>query len=471
MAKSTLRSKDLRKLGYTDDQAISLALDTIKRHFKRLGKEQALALLQAILQDPAAHFGDEKTAPLAQRLAPAPTEQTPLSGNKRSFAVYGAEQIGREAFHQMHLAMKLPVSVAGALMPDAHAGYGLPIGGVLATDNAVIPYGVGVDIGCRMCLTVYDLPGTVADSERIRLKKLLLENTEFGAGGVFPGNKWQDHPILERPEFGELPILKGLHKTAFQQLGTSGSGNHFVEFGVAEIAETHPALPLPPGRYLALLSHSGSRGLGAKVAGYFTRLAMKQSHLPDHVRHLAWLALDTDAGREYWAAMQLAGDYATACHDRIHQRIAKALGQRPLAKVENHHNFAWKELHEGRELIVHRKGATPAGAGVAGIIPGSMTAPGYIVAGRGTAAALQSASHGAGRLLTRGDAKRNITPHMVREVLADAGVTLLGGNVDEAPQAYKDIHAVLAAQQELVDIIARFQPKIVRMDGGNSHEG
>ena len=465
MAKSDLRSKDLRKIGYENGPAISQALEIVQRHYKRLSKDKAVALLREVFANPQGFLDDAQLGKLARLLAPPDEAETELTAGKASFAVFGAEHIGQEAFHQMYMAMKLPVSVAGALMPDAHSGYGLPIGGVLATDNAVIPYGVGVDIGCRMCLSVFDLPGDISEKERPRLEKILLDNTVFGTGGEFPKNKWQDHDVLERPEFGELPTVKNLHRKAFLQLGTSGSGNHFVEFGIVEIAAAHPVLPLQPGRYLALLSHSGSRALGAEIAGYFTRLAMKQSHLPDKARHLAWLGLDTDAGREYWAAMNLAGDYAAACHDLIHQRIAKALGRLPAARVENHHNFAWKEIHGGRELIVHRKGATPAGAGVAGIIPGSMTAPGYIVAGLGENRSLHSASHGAGRLLSRGEAKRSITPKMVRETLTIAGVTLIGGGVDEAPQAYKDIQTVLQAQTELVEIVARFQPKIVRMDG------
>lgn len=466
MAKTDLRSKDLRKIGYEDGPAISQALEIVQRHYKRLSRDKALDLLRDVLAHPQRFLDDVQLGKLARLLAPPAAEpETALSNDKAAFAVFGAEHIGQEAYHQMYTAMKLPVSVAGALMPDAHSGYGLPIGGVLATDNAVIPYGVGVDIGCRMCLSVFDLPGDISEKERSKLEKILLDNTVFGAGGEFSKNKWQDHAVLERPEFDELPLVKKLHRKAFLQLGTSGSGNHFVDFGVVDLARTHPVLPLPPGRYLALLSHSGSRALGAEVAGYFTRLAMKQSHLPDKARHLAWLALDTDAGREYWSAMNLAGDYATACHDLIHARIAKALGRLPAARVQNHHNFAWKEQHLGRELIVHRKGATPAGPGVGGIIPGSMTAPGYIVAGRGESSSLHSAAHGAGRLLSRAEAKRGITPKMIREVLAEVGVTLIGGGVDEAPQAYKDIQTVLQAQTDLVEIVALFQPKVVRMDG------
>ncbi len=164
--------------------------------------------------------------------------------------------------------------------------------------------------------------------------------------------------------------------------------------------------------------------------------------------------------------MNLAGDYASACHHDIHKRMSQALGEKPLAQVENHHNFAWKEvLSDGRTAIVHRKGATPAGLGVLGIIPGSMTAPGFIVRGRGERDSLSSASHGAGRRLSRTQAKAQISEGQLRRELRDHGVDLLGGGLDEAPGAYKDIRQVMAHQRDLVDVLGSFTPKIVRMDG------
>jgi tRNA-splicing ligase RtcB len=366
----------------------------------------------------------------------------------------------------MEVAMKLPVTVAGALMPDAHHGYGLPIGGVLATDNAVIPYAVGVDIGCRMALSVFDLPAKYLGQRTQELRNLLLANTRFGGGRGWERGQRLGHDVLERDEFSTVPFLKNKHATAVEQIGTSGSGNHFVEFGLVKITDPTNDLGLPLGQYVGVLSHSGSRGLGASVANHYTGLARDVCKLPAEAQYLAWLGLDTEAGQEYWAAMTLAGDYASACHEQIHRRLAKALGEKPLAKVENHHNFAWKEtLADGREVITHRKGATPAGAGVLGIIPGSMTAPGFIVRGRGVPASLASASHGAGRLMSRTRAKAELGEAEVRRHLADYGVELIGGGLDEAPMAYKDIHTVMASQRELVDVLGSFTPKIVRMDG------
>jgi tRNA-splicing ligase RtcB len=245
-----------------------------------------------------------------------------------------------------------------------------------------------------------------------------------------------------------------------------------VEFGLVDITDASNEMGLAVGQYLGVLSHSGSRGLGAAIAQHYTKIAMDKCQLPPQARHLAWLSLDSQEGQEYWAAMNLAGDYASACHRDIHRRLSKALGEKPLAKVENHHNFAWKEtLSGGQEAIVHRKGATPAGKGVLGVIPGSMTAPGFIVRGRGERDSLQSASHGAGRRLSRTQAKLQVTEGELRRLLRDKGVELIGGGLDEAPMAYKDIHQVMAHQRDLVDVLGSFMPRIVRMDAGGNGKG
>jgi tRNA-splicing ligase RtcB len=166
--------------------------------------------------------------------------------------------------------------------------------------------------------------------------------------------------------------------------------------------------------------------------------------------------------------MELMGAYAAANHELIHRHVARALGAGVRLDVENHHNFAWRErqlLPDGseRDVIVHRKGATPAGQGVLGIIPGSMAAPGYVVRGKGDPASLRSASHGAGRRMSRTRAKQEFTWADVRRVLKERGVTLLSAGLDEAPMAYKDIETVMAAQKTLVDVVARFDPRLVKM--------
>jgi tRNA-splicing ligase RtcB len=318
------------------------------------------------------------------------------------------------ALGQMRDAARLPVSVRGALMPDAHPGYGLPIGGVLATEDAVIPYAVGVDIACRMRLSVLDVPVAELTDGARRLADAIERETAFGMGARLA--RPADHEVLDA-DWGVTRVTKSLRQRAAVQLGSSGSGNHFVELGTLTLEQ--PDLGLAAGTYFALLSHSGSRGTGAKVADHYTRLAAAaHPDLPQELRHLAWLELGSEAGQESWAAMELMGGYAAANHAVIHRRVAEALGARTLAGVENHHNFAWRGEHDGREVIVHRKGATPAGEGVLGVIPGSMATPGYVLRGRGEPASLRSASHGAGRVMSR---------------------------------------------MNLVDVVARFDPRIVKM--------
>jgi tRNA-splicing ligase RtcB len=291
----------------------------------------------------------------------------------------------------------------------------------------------------------------------------LWEQTVFGLGGKQKGGKRVEHSVLDDPAWHSTRLLERLQDNAASQLGTSGTGNHFVEWGSFRLLE--PLLGLEPGEYLALLSHSGSRSVGFKIAEYYSKLAMDQHpDLDKALRHLAWLSLETEAGQEYWLSMELAGRFASANHAIIHQRVAAAVGLQEAAAIENHHNFAWREtLPDGRSVIVHRKGATPAGPGVLGVIPGSMGDPGYLVRGRGLDKALNSASHGAGRLMSRKAALNAIARTSRDGYLRERGITLLGGGLDESPQAYKPIDQVIAVQQDLVDVVGKFNPRIVRM--------
>ncbi|WP_276480607.1 RtcB family protein [Paraflavitalea pollutisoli] len=466
MAKLKLKGKELRAAGFPEAPVISIAMQVMEKHYKHHTVEDAIDLLKQVLADPTAFATHEFLAPVAYQLIPGPEpdrEVVSLKATGVPYNVFGGQYIEAGATSQMNLAVRLPISVAGALMPDAHAGYGLPIGGVLATENAVIPYGVGVDIGCRMCLSIFDIDPKELTRREHFFTRELNEATLFGSGKHF--DELVDHPVLNRSEFNEVPLLKGLQGKAARQLGSSGSGNHFVEFGIVEVKERDAQLDVAPGTYLGLLSHSGSRALGANVANHYTQVAKEKRLLPSEAGHLAWLSMEEQEGIEYWMAMNLAGDYASACHHVIHEKIARQLGRQPMKMVENHHNFAWKELYDGREVVVHRKGATPAGKDVLGIIPGSMTAPGFIVKGKGELASIHSASHGAGRQMSRTAALNSISKSALHDMLTKHGVKLLGGGLDEAPHAYKDIHAVMKAQQHLVDTIGAFYPKIVKMDG------
>jgi tRNA-splicing ligase RtcB (3'-phosphate/5'-hydroxy nucleic acid ligase) len=460
-----LKSKELSKLGYNNDQARSLAINTIGRHFKHHTKEEVLTLLAQIKEQPEDFENDAVLGKLAAVFLDRPKalefQTFQLLEETGLLKIYGGKHIEHGAKKQMELSMALPVTLQGALMPDAHHGYGLPIGGVLATNNAVIPYGVGVDIGCRMALTILDENEAFLKRYDYQIKTALKDKTHFGMDGQLDFH--QEHAILDDPRFQATALLKKLHGKAVRQLGSSGSGNHFVELGVIELNEAN-GLGLPARKYAAILSHSGSRGLGANVAQHYTQLAMNTCRLPKHAQQLAWLDMDSEAGQEYWLSMNLAGDYAKACHERIHINLMKELGVKPLATIDNHHNFAWKEtLADGREAIVHRKGATPAHAGTWGIIPGSMTAPAYLVMGKGVAESLSSASHGAGRAMSRQKARSQMTGSALKKLLSEAGVKLIGGSVEENPLAYKDIEQVIASQQELVEVHGKFYPKIVRM--------
>ena len=193
----------------------------------------------------------------------------------------------------------------------------------------------------------------------------------------------------------------------------------------------------------------------------------RHEHLPKELKHLAWLSLDDADGQEYWAAMNLMGRYAAANHALIHKHIAKKIGAHVILDIENHHNFAWKERHvvngQEREVIVHRKGATPTGAGVLGIIPGSIATPGYVVRGKGSPESLHSASHGAGRVMSRTKAMQSFAWSAVKKQLAAAGVEILSAGLDEVPGVYKNVAQVMAAQTDLVDVLGRFDPRLVKM--------
>jgi tRNA-splicing ligase RtcB len=372
------------------------------------------------------------------------------------------------SIQQMENACRLPVSVAGALMPDAHTGYGLPIGGVLAARDAVIPYAVGMDIACRMKLSVLDLPASAIRGQEGRLRNAIGEATCFGVGGGFSPAK--EHPVMDE-DWSFSPVTRQYKDKAAKQLGSSGSGNHFAEFGTLTLGCDD--LGLKAGVYCALLSHSGSRGTGGQVAAYYSRLAMSlHPELPRELTQLAWLDLASEAGQAYWRAMELMGRYAAANHFLIHRDIARLLGAKVLLDIENHHNFAWRENHFGQEVIVHRKGATPAGRGVVGIIPGTMATPGYVVRGRGVPESLNSAAHGAGRRMSRTATRNSFTWHAARKFLAEHDVVLLSAGLDEVPMGYKDIESVMAAQSDLVEIVARFDPKLVKMapEGGQSED-
>ena len=459
-----MKRKELIQLGFGPRELREAATLALREAARAGMKKPALRrVLRDLAESPSLfddhpHFGG-----LAKKVATHREVATSYAPRKDQapYRRWG-DDIDEQAVRQMENACSLPVAARGALMPDAHVGYGLPIGGVLATRDSVIPYAVGVDIACRMKMTVLDLPTTALTGARDRLRKVLERETRFGIGSSFRDRR--EHDVLD-DDWSVSPVTRRHKNRAWSQLGTSGSGNHFVEYGTLEISEAGSRrLGVPAGEYLALMSHSGSRGVGAQVASHYSKLAMDlHPELPKHLRQLAWLDLSSEPGQEYWQAMQLMGRYAAANHACIHRHMVKGLGADVLADIENHHNFAWEEEHHGERLIVHRKGATPAAAGDLGIIPGSMAHPAYVVCGRGEPASLDSSAHGAGRVMSRKRAKQSFTWSDTRKLLASRGVELLSAGLDEVPMAYRDIDRVMAAQRDLVETLARFEPRIVKM--------
>jgi len=475
MEKEKISNSELQGLGINDVEILvsfSRVANGLLKHGV-MSKSEILANLEALIDDPMPYalrkggkFKNLADSVIAMRNEGKFVKQErsnfKLKEEIAEFPVWGLEHIEVGALAQMRTAIQLPIAVAGALMPDAHQGYGLPIGGVLATTaNTIIPFAVGVDIACRMCLSIFDLPANMVDTQKDKLKSILVDNTYFGMGCTT--KSYFDSSLFDSKTWNETKVIRSLKDKAYAQLGTSGTGNHFVEWGELTIAEG--ALEGIPGdNYLALLSHSGSRGFGGTVANHYSKIAMTKTKLPAEAKHLAWLDLDKDEGQEYWIAMNLAGEYASANHHEIHNKIARDLGVSPIKRIENHHNFAWQEkLADGTDVMVHRKGATPAGEGVLGIIPGSMSTPGFVVRGKGGLTSINSASHGAGRLMSRSAAFKTLDKATIAANLIEKRITLMGSDMDEAPMAYKDIHAVMAAQNDLVEVLASFEPRIVRM--------
>ena len=384
-----MNKKQLLSLGVPED-CIPTAISIVQIAARNKSVEAPKKLIPKLVTAPAVYAADPIYGPLAAAIIEHTANDVPLS--EIEYASWGTN-FDDNSIRQIRNACKLPVSRAAALMPDAHSGYGLPIGGVLATENAIIPYGVGVDIACRMKMTITDLPvETVQNNDASQCQQLdqaLEKGTLFGTG-----RKWKrpnEHAVLDE-DWTITAVTREARDRARGQLGTSGSGNHFVEWGVLTLPESE--FGLEPGKYVALLSHSGSRGPGAMTCKRYTDIARRMAPAKikndSQLRHLCWLDMDTQEGQEYWLAMNLMGRFASANHEVIHRNVTRLAGAQSLATIENHHNFAWHEQHNGQSLYVHRKGATPAGVGEVGVIPGNMADSCFVVRGKGNAASLNS---------------------------------------------------------------------------------
>jgi tRNA-splicing ligase RtcB (3'-phosphate/5'-hydroxy nucleic acid ligase) len=369
------------------------------------------------------------------------------------------------------------------LMADGHLGYVMPIGGVAAYSEQVSVVGVGFDIACgnaaiRTNLSLHGTPGLIE-----RLPELADEIQDVVSFGMGRKNRADDapthHPLFASGAWDALPdhAREGLRTKARAQLGTVGSGNHYVDVFVDERGTIWVGV------------HFGSRGFGHTIASGFLALSQNAewgSRVPERE---ALLPLDQPMGQDYWALMSLAGEYAYAGREWVARKVVSILDGEELELVHNHHNFAWREQHNGRELIVVRKGATPAFPGQKGFIGGSMGDDAVIVQGTnaGDAAveqlqrqALYSTVHGAGRVMSRTQAagKRNrrtgkmikpgaVSPEMMHGWVREKGVILRGGGLDESPHAYRRLPSVLDAQKGTIEILHTLRPLIVVMAGAD----
>jgi tRNA-splicing ligase RtcB len=366
-----------------------------------------------------------------------------------------------------------------ALMADGHVGYVMPIGGVAAYDNQVSVVGVGFDIACGNAAIRTDL--TLSESLVERLPTIADEIQDVVSFGVGRKNRSDDapvdHPLFEKDAWKALPsnVEAGLRQKARAQLGTVGSGNHYVDV----FADENGAI------WVGV--HFGSRGFGHTVASGFLAVSQGEKWGTRVPEREVLLPLNRPSGEDYWALMSLAGEYAYAGREWVARKVVSLLGGREIELVHNHHNFAWKETHGGRELVVVRKGATPAFPGQKGFVGGSMGDDAVIVRGSEDAQpaakdaqrrALFSTVHGAGRVMSRTQAagKRQwrtgkvlsrgaVSPDMMRSWVREKGVILRGGGLDESPHVYRRLPQVLAAQEGTIDILHTLRPLIVVMAG------
>lgn len=369
-------------------------------------------------------------------------------------------QVDADSIKQLETALSLPVAIGGAGMPDMHVGYSVPIGGVVVLDQAISPAFVGYDISCMMMLTILDAPPELGPSAlakedvRQRYLKWVVKSTSFGLGA----RSWKvEHAVMDDPVWSSVNVLLRLKALAASQLGTSGAGNHFADIVSGRFSDDG-------SEFVALMTHSGSRGVGNKIGHHYTPIADAEAQAKNDIpKGYGWFEIGKEAGQEYLAAMQLMGRYAQANHEIIHANFLKHSGLQAVRQYANRHNFAWIDSL-GR--VIHRKGATPAGPGEMGIIPGSSGSESFLVRGLGNPQAWESASHGAGRNFSRTVARKNFDQRAFDKHMLRLGITHHGVAPDETVAAYKNIRHVMDVQTDLVEIAAVLQPRVVVM-GGN----
>jgi tRNA-splicing ligase RtcB len=407
-------------------------------------------------------------------------------------------------------------AVKAALMADGHVGYIMPIGGVAAYDNQVSVVGVGFDIACGNCAIKTDVKlsdyGKSPDKLRFMLAVIANKIRDTISFGIGRSNKADDaptdHPLFQKDDWFRIKERAGngemrrLYEKAQQQLGTVGSGNHYVDVFVDETDTLWVGV------------HFGSRGLGHGIATGFLNISQGHDWFDKATEAEVLLSLWSSMGQDYWALMNLAGEYAYAGREWVARKVVEILKGHEVEMVHNHHNFAWKETHENKDLIVVRKGATPAFPGQKGFVGGSMGDVSVILKGTDHAQevwdtlddgydsavdsvhanmsaqrqqdALYSTVHGAGRVMSRSEAKGKVnrktgqlkldgngnpvragkvTPEMMKEWVKKENVIVRGGGVDEAPHVYRRLPEVLKAQGDTIRVLHTLKPLIVVMAG------
>jgi len=364
------------------------------------------------------------------------------------------DEIEEGAMQQLRNLANLPFAFKHiAVMPDSHQGYGMPIGGVLATKGMIIPNAVGVDIGCGVCAMRSDLEHV----DRETLKKILGGIKASIPVGFEHHRTPQDERSMPGKGFPKGVVCEREYRSATFQIGTLGGGNHFIEVQKGSDG------------FIWAMVHSGSRNLGKQVADHYNRIAVRlnekwNSPVP-HAHELAYLPEDSDEGRDYIEEMKYCVEFAFRSRKLMMERIADrfsanvACSFEPVINIA--HNYARKENHFGQDVWVHRKGATSAKKGETGIVPGSQGTKSYIVAGKGNPESFESCSHGAGRKMGRKQAVRSLD--LQEEIRKMDAQGILHGirsprELDEAPGAYKDIADVMKHQADLVEVLVELSP-------------
>lgn len=368
-------------------------------------------------------------------------------------------EIENEALNQAKNLANLPFAFRHiALMPDSHSGYGMPIGGVLATHKTIVPNAVGVDIGCGMCA----MRTNIKETEKSDLQKIIDIIKELVPVGFnWHKEKQSENMMPEKPTKEDAPIVNQQYEPALMQVGTLGGGNHFIE------------LQQGSDGYLWAMIHSGSRNIGKKVADHYNKVAKELNELwfssVPKEWDLAYLPFDTKEARLYFREMQYCVDFAFANRKQMMNKIKVSL-QEVLPNIvfdeiiNIAHNYAAWENHFNNNVIIHRKGATRAYSNEIGIVPGSMGTKSYIVRGLGNNESFKSCSHGAGRIMGRKQAQRTLDLLQEQKMLNKQNIIHDVDSIDkldEAPSAYKNIDTVMSNQNDLVEIVVELKPLAV----------